>query len=164
MENRIDEQPLGQFAYRTSTATMRANQLRLRLSATRWSIICVTSACACTELARAQVSTFPTRLLKSGARLTVSVRRLVASGSSAFPLQAPFAQVWPTCKPIIHRGYERRAGWPKRIFNVVLSARARDCLVPARSPLNCANSRASSTRLLSISDKNPTRALAKRHR
>jgi len=39
MENRIDEQPLGQFAYRTSTATMRANQLRLWLSAVGYALV-----------------------------------------------------------------------------------------------------------------------------
>ena len=95
MENRIKEQQLGLFADRTSSATMRANQLRLWFAAVAYLLVnhLRHSGLRDTELARAQVSTIRCRLLKLGARVSVSVRRVVASLSSAFPLQALFAQV-----------------------------------------------------------------------
>jgi hypothetical protein len=95
MENRIKEQPLGLFADRTSSATMRANQRRLWFAAVAYLLVnhLRHTGLRETELARAQVSTIRCRLLKLGARVTVSVRRIGASLSSAFPLQALFAQV-----------------------------------------------------------------------
>jgi hypothetical protein len=95
MENRIKEQQLGLFADRTSSATMRANQLRLWFAALAYLLVnhLRHTGLRDTELARAQVSTIRCRLLKLGARVTLSVRRVVASLSSAFPLQALFAQV-----------------------------------------------------------------------
>jgi DDE family transposase len=95
MENRIKEQQLGLFADRTSSATMRANQLRLWFAAMAYVLVNQLRHIGLrdTELARAQVSTIRCRLLKIGARVTVSVRRIVASLSSAFPLQALFARV-----------------------------------------------------------------------
>jgi hypothetical protein len=95
MENRIKEQQLGLFADRTSTATMRANQLRLWFAAVAYTLVnhLRHTGLRDTELARAQVSTIRCRLLKIGARITVSVRRIAASLSSAFPLQPLFAQV-----------------------------------------------------------------------
>ncbi|MBV8359225.1 MAG: IS1380 family transposase [Deltaproteobacteria bacterium] len=95
MENRIKEQQLGLFADRTSSATMRANQLRLWFAALAYLLVnhLRHSGLRETELARAQVSTIRCRLLKIGARVTVSVRRVIASLSSAFPLQALFARV-----------------------------------------------------------------------
>lgn len=95
MENRIKEQQLGLFADRTSSATMRANQLRLWFAAVAYLLLnhWRHSGLRDTELARAQVWTIGCRLLKLGTRLTVSVRRVVAALSSAFPLQALFAQV-----------------------------------------------------------------------
>jgi Transposase DDE domain group 1 len=95
MENRIKEQQLGLFADRTSSATMRANQLRLWFAAIAYVLVnhLRHTGLRDTELVRAQVSTIRCRLLKLGARVTVSVRRIVASLSSAFPLQALFARV-----------------------------------------------------------------------
>jgi hypothetical protein len=95
MENRIKEQQLGLFADRTSSATMRANQLRLWFAAVAYLLVnhLRHTGLRDTELARAQVSTIRSRLLKLGARITVSVRRIVASLSSAFPLQTLFARV-----------------------------------------------------------------------
>ena len=95
MENRIKEQQLGLFADRTSSATMRANQLRLWFAAIAYSLLNhLRHRGLCnTELARAQVSTIRCRLLKIGTRLTISVRRFVASLSSAFPLQELFTRV-----------------------------------------------------------------------
>jgi hypothetical protein len=95
MENRIKEQQLGLFADRTSSATMRANQLRLWFSAVAYTLLNHFRHMGLrdTELARAQVPTIRCRLLKIGTRITVSVRRVVASFSSAFPLQPLFARV-----------------------------------------------------------------------
>jgi hypothetical protein len=95
MENRIKEQQLGLFADRTSSATMHANQLRLWFSAVAYTLLNHLRHYGLrdTEMARAQVTTIRCRLLKLGARVTVSVRRVVASLSSAFPLQTLFARV-----------------------------------------------------------------------
>jgi DDE family transposase len=95
MENRIKEQQLGLFADRTSSATMHANQLRLWFAAVAYTLVnhLRHRGLRSTELAHAQVSTIRCRLLKIGARVTVSVRRVVASLSSAFPLQRLFADV-----------------------------------------------------------------------
>jgi hypothetical protein len=94
MENRIKEQQLGLFADRTSTATMRANQLRLWLSSVAYVLVETLRrvGLAGTALARAQVGTIRTRLLKLGALVTVSVRRVLIALSSVFPLQPLFAQ------------------------------------------------------------------------
>lgn len=89
MENRIKEQQLGLFADRTSTRSLRGNQLRLWFSSIAYVILSELRriALAGTELATAQVSTIRCRLLKIGAIVTVSVRRIAVSLSSVFPLQ-----------------------------------------------------------------------------
>lgn len=94
MENRIKEQQLGLFADRTSAQTMRANQLRLWLSSVAYLIFHELRrvALAGTDLARAQVSTIRSRLLKIGALVKVSVRRVYVSLSSVFPSQEVFWQ------------------------------------------------------------------------
>jgi len=93
MENRIKEQQLGLFADRTSTATMRANQLRLWFASVAYVLVATLRrvGLAGTALAQAQVGTIRTRLLKLGALVTVSVRRVVIALSSVFPLQRLFA-------------------------------------------------------------------------
>ena len=78
MENRIKECQLDLLADRTSTATMAANQLRLWFS----SFACVLlegvapGRSADTELAQATCGSIRPKLLKLGARVTVSVRRI----------------------------------------------------------------------------------------
>jgi Transposase DDE domain group 1 len=95
MENRIKEQQLGLFADRTSSATMRANQLRLWCAAIAYALLnhLRQGGLRETELAQAQASTLRCRRLKIGARVTVSMRWLVAALSCAFPLQALFGRV-----------------------------------------------------------------------
>ena len=95
MGNRIKEQQLGLFADRTSSATMRANQLRLWFAAVAYALLnhLRHRGLRDTEVARAQVPTIRCRLLKIGTRTTISVRRIVASFSSAFPLPGLFARV-----------------------------------------------------------------------
>jgi hypothetical protein len=94
MENRIKEQQLGLFADRTSTATMRANQLRLWFSSVAYVLVETVRrvGLAGTELARAQVGTIRTRLFKLAGLVRVSVRRVTLALSSVFPLQRLFAQ------------------------------------------------------------------------
>ena len=93
MENRIKEQQLDLFADRTSTATMRANQLRLHWAVFAAALLEVVRslALAGTELAQAQFGTIRTQLLKVAAQVQVSVRRIRVSLSSLFPRQALFA-------------------------------------------------------------------------
>lgn len=95
MENRIKEQQLGLFADRTSTHTLRGNQLRLWLSSIAYLILHDLRRLALcgTALGRAQVSTIRCRLLKIGAVVKVSVRRVYVSLSSVFPLQELFARI-----------------------------------------------------------------------
>ena len=76
MENRIKECQLDLFADRTSAATMRANQLRLALAGT--------------ALANATAGSIRLKLLKIGARVTTSVRRIKVAMASAQPWRAEF--------------------------------------------------------------------------
>ena len=95
MENRIKEQQLGLFADRTSTATMRANQLRLYFSSVAYVLMNELRRVGLegTEMQDAQVGTIRVRLLKCAAVVTLSVRRVYVSLSSVFPLQTLFARV-----------------------------------------------------------------------
>ena len=94
MENRIKEQQLGMFADRTSSHTMRANQLRLYFASMAYVLTSELRRVALTgtALARAQVSTIRTRLFKIGAIVRVSVRRVYVALSSVFPLREVFCQ------------------------------------------------------------------------
>ena len=95
MENRIKEQ-FTLFADRVSAETMRANQLRLYLSVMAYVLVSGLRRLGlkATELAEAQVATIRTRLLKIGAQIRVTVRRVRVSLSSSFPCQQLFQQVW----------------------------------------------------------------------
>jgi hypothetical protein len=93
MENRIKEQFV-LFADRVSAATMRANQLRLYLSVMAYLLVCGLRRLAlrATHLAHAQVGTIRLRLLKIGAQIRVTVRKVWVQMSSSFPLQTLFSQ------------------------------------------------------------------------
>ena len=95
MENRIKEQQLGLFADRTSCSKFVANQFRLLLSSFAYVLIqrLREVGLAGTELAQAQVSTIRTKLLKIGAVVSISVRRIVLNLSSAYPLKTLFEQI-----------------------------------------------------------------------
>jgi hypothetical protein len=94
MENRIKEQQLELFADRLSTQTMRANQLRLTLSTFAYTLLVALRNLALqdTELERATPGNIRTRLLKVGAQVRVSVRRVVIALSEAFPARDLFVQ------------------------------------------------------------------------
>jgi hypothetical protein len=95
MENRIKEQQLYLFADRTSSHMMRANQLRLYFSSMAYVLVNELRRVGlrATELARAQVGTIRTKLLKIGVIVTMSVRRVRFAFSSGYPFQSLFATV-----------------------------------------------------------------------
>ena len=95
MENRIKEQ-FSLFADRVSAETMRANQMRLYLSAAAYILVSGLRRLGlrATELAQAQVSTIRTKLLKIGAQIRVTVRKVWVSMASSYPWQALYQQVW----------------------------------------------------------------------
>jgi len=95
MENRIKEQ-FSLFADRVSTETMRANQMRLYLSTMAYVLMSGLRRLGlkATELAGAQVSTIRTKLLKIGAQIRVTVRKVWVSMASSYPWQDLYQQVW----------------------------------------------------------------------
>jgi Transposase DDE domain group 1 len=88
MENRIKECQLDLFADRTSTATMRANQLRLWFHSMAYVLLCATRRIALngTALADATCGTIRLKLLKVGALVHISVRRIKIAMASACPV------------------------------------------------------------------------------
>ena len=92
MENRIKETQADMFGDRTPASTMRANQLRLWLSGMTYVLMCALRriALAGTQLARATCGTIRLRLLKIGAQVTVSVRRVKIALASSCPYQELF--------------------------------------------------------------------------
>ena len=96
MENRIKEQQLCLFADRTSAHLMRVNQVRLWLSSVAYLLLDELRrlGLAGCELARAQCDTIRLKLLKIGARVRISVRRVVVSLASAHPSRAVFIHAW----------------------------------------------------------------------
>ena len=91
MENRIREQ-LDLFGDRMSCSAMAANQLRLAMSAIAYVLMCrVRRALRNTELANAQPQTIRIKLLKIGARMKQSTRRIVLSFASGYPWKHLFA-------------------------------------------------------------------------
>ena len=95
MESRIKEQQLMLFADRTSAATMRANQLRLYFSSVAYVLLAALRrlGLAGTTLARAQCTTIRLTLLKIGARVRVTVRKVWLALASGCPHAALLAQV-----------------------------------------------------------------------
>jgi hypothetical protein len=96
MENRIKEQQLALFADRTSTEWMRSNQLRLYFSTFAYQLMQGLRRLALqgTEMAQAQYQTIRLKLLKIGARIWVSVRRVYCSMTAGYPFREIFAQVY----------------------------------------------------------------------
>jgi len=93
MENRIKECQLDLFADRTSTATMRANQLRLWFASMAYVLVDSLRRLALqtTELANATCGTIRCKLLKIGALVTISVRRIKLAMASGCPYKPVFA-------------------------------------------------------------------------
>lgn len=96
MENRIKEQQLFLFADRTSCETMRANQLRLYFSSIAYLLLVTLrqQGLRGTELEKAQCDTIRLRLLKIGAQVRVTVRKVWLALSESYPYRRLFAQVY----------------------------------------------------------------------
>ncbi len=93
MENRIKEQQLDLFADRTSAASLRANQLRLWFSSFAYVLVEALRriGLAGTRLADATCGTIRLKLLKIGALVRLSHRRLHVAMASGCPYQRTFA-------------------------------------------------------------------------
>jgi hypothetical protein len=92
MENRIKECQLDLYADRTSTATMRGNQLRLWFASMAYVLLCALRRIGLhgTKLANATCGTIRLKLLKIGALVRISVRRIRIAMASA----CPAAKIW----------------------------------------------------------------------
>ena len=90
MENRIKEQQMGLFADRTSTRKLAGNQLRLYFSAFAYVMMETLRrvGLAGTKLARAQSWTLRVRLLKIGAQVRITSRKVWLSFSESYPYAA----------------------------------------------------------------------------
>jgi len=93
MENRIKECQLDLFADRTSARSMRANQLRLWFASMAYVLVCALRriGLAHTRFAHATCGTIRLQLLKIGALVRISIRRVKVAMASAFPHQHEFA-------------------------------------------------------------------------
>ena len=82
------------MADRASAETMRANQLRIWFSAVAYIIINTfrNQVLKDTNLEKAQPDTLRNKILKIGARVIISARRVYVSFSSAYPYQELFEQ------------------------------------------------------------------------
>jgi len=94
MENRIKEQ-LMLFADRTSTSWLRSNQIRLYFSTVAYQLMqgLRRLGLAGTELAKAQCHTVRLKLLKIGAQVRITVRKIWISWSAGYPYAELFRQV-----------------------------------------------------------------------
>ncbi|MGF6720655.1 hypothetical protein ABIB77_007913 [Bradyrhizobium sp. i1.14.1] len=92
MENRIKECQLDLYADRTSAQTMRANQLRLWFASMAYVLICALRRIGLAETAFADATcgTIRLKLLKIGALVRISCRRIKIAMASA----CPAAQEW----------------------------------------------------------------------
>lgn len=94
MENRIKEQFV-LFADRVSVSTMRGNQLRIYLSVIAYTLMngLRRLGLKTTTMATAQVGTIRLKVLKIGALIQVTVRKVWVRMASSYPYQALFSQV-----------------------------------------------------------------------
>jgi hypothetical protein len=91
MENRIKEQQLHLFADRTSAGTMRANQIRLFFSSIAYTLLnALRLGLQGTDLACAQCETIRRKLLKIGALVRVTVRKVWVHLASGCPYATVF--------------------------------------------------------------------------
>jgi hypothetical protein len=93
MENRIKEQQLDLFADRTSTHALRSNQIRLYFSSVAYCLLVAFRRLALTgtAMAQAQCATIRLRLLKIGAQVRITARKMWISMAAGHPAAATFA-------------------------------------------------------------------------
>jgi hypothetical protein len=96
MENRIKEQQLHLFADRTSAATLRANQLRLWFSSVAYTLLAALRRLGLqgTDLARAQCQTIRLKLLKIGAQIRITCRKIWVALAESYPYKELFLRVY----------------------------------------------------------------------
>ena len=96
MENRIKEQQLALFADRTSTELMRGNQLRLYFSTLAYQLMQGLRRLVLqgTEMAQAQCQTIRLKLLKIGAQVQITVRRVRLSLAAGYPFREIFTRLY----------------------------------------------------------------------
>jgi hypothetical protein len=87
MENRIKECQLDLYADRTSSATMRANQLRLWFASMAYVLLCALRRIGLhhTRFDNASCGTIRLKLMKIGALVSISVRRIKIAMASGCP-------------------------------------------------------------------------------
>ena len=105
MENRIKEQQLALFADRTSTALLRSNQLRLYFSSIAYCLLQALRRLGLrgTAMAQAQCGTIRLKLLKIGARIRVTARKIWISMASGCPSAGVFAQAFDNLETVALR-------------------------------------------------------------
>jgi len=96
MENRIKEQQLYLFSDRTSTSQIRSNQIRLYFSSIAYLLVSSLRRLGLkgTQMAKAQCHTIRLKLLKIGAQLNITVRKVWVSLSEGYPYQEIFMKVY----------------------------------------------------------------------
>jgi len=96
MENRIKECQLDLFADRTSSATMRANQLRLWFASMAYVLTCALRRLGLkdTQFENAACGTLRLKLFKIGALVRISVRRIKIAMASAHPWRRDWATAY----------------------------------------------------------------------
>jgi DDE family transposase len=92
-ENRIKEQQLDLFGTRLSTQTLQGNSVRMAMSAVAYVLTCALRrvGLAGTDMARAQAATIRLRLLRIGATVRITARKIWVSMSSSWPWKDLFA-------------------------------------------------------------------------
>ena len=110
MENRIKECQLDLYADRTSAATLRANQLRLWLASLAYVLIEAVRRLGLqgTQLVKATAGSIRLKLLKLGAIVTVSVRRIKIAIASACPAKEVLALAHSRLRSIVLQSRLRR--------------------------------------------------------
>jgi hypothetical protein len=105
MENRIKEQ-LMLFADRTSTAFLRSNQTRLYFSSIAYLLIEALRRLGLqgTEFAQAQATTIRLKVLKIGALIRVTVRKVWIALAGGYPYAALWARIWRRLQQLPVRG------------------------------------------------------------
>jgi hypothetical protein len=100
MENRIKEQQLYLFADRTSTNKMYSNQLRLYFSSMAYIMFNALRIFGLkgTEMSKAQCGTIRVKLMKIGAKIRVTVRKVWISLANGFPYRELFFQIFENVK------------------------------------------------------------------
>ena len=91
----IKEQQLDLFADRTSAEDMRANQIRLYFSSMAYVLLSAMRRIGLvgTSLERAQCSTIRLKLLKIGALVRITVRKVWISFSQSYPYRELFLKI-----------------------------------------------------------------------